>query len=91
MSLQRLAKHPLVLLALAFGLGCATHAVTSTLPVAAQSDPAQNVYRECFATKLWKTSGSALNAGEIPDLVRIPAGWHVVGGAGAGPYAVLCR
>lgn len=77
---------------IAFGLGCATHAVTSTVRVAAQSNPSQNVYQECFATTLCQVTGRGLNGGSIPDRVRIPAGWHVVGGGGSAgnPVAILC-
>lgn len=90
---RTLLKHPFFLLCAAFVLGCATHAVTSTITVAAQSDPERGVYRECFGTTLELQSGRYTDAGRIGDPVRIPAGWHVVGGGGVGgsPVAILCR
>lgn len=72
-----------------FMLGCAAQVATSHAISAAQSDPERGIYRECFSATLYITSGRDLNHGEIPDLVTIPAGWHVAaGGPGA---AVLCR
>jgi hypothetical protein len=88
---RALLKHPIFLLCAAFVLGCATHAVTSTMTVAAQSDPERGVYRECFGTTIELQRGHSTDSGEIGDTTRIPAGWHVVGGGGPGPVAILCR
>ena len=74
----------------AFFLGCAAHAVTMRATSAAQSDPSQNIYRECFATTLYSVQGHHLGQGKLPELTTIPEGWHVVGGGGNG-LAVLCR
>ena len=92
--LKQLFKNPLFLLALAFGLGCAAHAVTTSVRVAAQTDPTRGIYRECFGVTLYSVTGRKLNQGELPDdLVRIPDGWHVAGGGGGTsyPFAILCR
>ena len=89
-------KHPLVLLALAFLLGCVAHAVTASVRVAAQSDPSTGVYQECmtvvFNRGMW-IDADDVGGGELPSsFARVPAGWHVAGaGGGNFPTMLLCR
>jgi hypothetical protein len=89
-------SHPLVLLVVAFALGCAAQAATSALVVAAQTQPERNIYRECFTVLLVRGQWIAaddLNEGATPSsLARIPDGWHVAAGGGGGsPNLILCR
>lgn len=78
---------------LVLGIGCVAGSVVRPAVTAAQSNPSQGIYQECISVTLYATSGRRMNSGTIPDTVRIPAGWHVVGGGGTqgGAIAVLCR
>ena len=91
-----LLKHPLVLLFVGLALGCAAHAVTSSVVVAAQSEPERGIYRECIVAQF--SGGTSLNTNQLAEgrlpsnPAQIPEGWHVVGGSGDGyGNIVLCR
>jgi hypothetical protein len=76
----------------AFILGCvtATHVVQSARADGAEPSGA----KECFAVTTWAQSGKSINDGASPErLVRIPAGWDIVGSGGSegGPVVMLCR
>lgn len=73
------------------GIGCVAGSVVRPAVTAAQSDPAVGIYQECVSVTLYSESGRSVNNGAMPDGVRIPAGWHVVGGGGNPPVAILCR
>jgi len=94
--MQALWKHPLVLLLTGLALGCAAHAVTSSVVVAAQSQPERGIFRECIAASFSGSSGlntNQLSEGRLPSRpAQIPDGWHVVGASGTGyGNIVLCR
>ena len=93
---QSFFKHPLVLLLVGLALGCAAHAVTSSVVVAAQSQPERAIYRQCISVQL--DGGTWLSADQLaegrlpPQPVNIPDGWHVAAGGGGGsPNLILCR
>lgn len=78
----------IAVLALGMVAGLAMAQVLSVRSVSAQ--PRQ--WQECFAATVWPVTGRNLNAGSLPDRVRV-AGWVPVGGTavGNGPAVVLCR
>lgn len=82
-------KNPLVVVFFSFALGCISQAVTSSITVAAQSDPAAGIYQECAGIVMDSLSLRERRAGAPMDTTPIPAGWHVVGGGGGG--VVICR
>ena len=77
----------------AFILGCVTAAAVTSQAGAEGQANAPTSGAECFATTTWYVTGKQLNAGEMPQTVRIPAGWQVVGaGASEGSASLmLCR
>jgi hypothetical protein len=77
----------------AFILGCVTAAAVTSQADAQGQATAPSGGTECFAATTWYVTGKQLNAGEMPQTVRIPAGWQVVGaGASEGSSIVmLCR
>ena len=59
-------------------------------PSARAQAPAQ--LRECMALSLhWHDGAAFANPAWRPTTIAIRPGWTVVGGAGAQPYAVVCR
>lgn len=92
----RLSKHPFLLLFFVFALGCAAHAATTAVAVAAQSRPEVGIYRECIAVQFVRghwIDADDLSEGELPSsTARVPDGWHVAGGGGGNfPNMILCR
>ena len=73
--------------------------MSTSAPPSSVSAPAQ--LTECFAVKLWVEDGETLNAGKLPNTVKVPAGWFVAGGTTSfqpvamggvpAPAMVLCK
>lgn len=88
-------NHPAAFLLITFALGCAASSATSSLVVAAQSQPENAIYRECFGVAFGfdnTTGADELRRGELAsEPVQVPAGWHVVGGGSKDTGMLLCR
>jgi hypothetical protein len=89
-----MSKTNVLTLALTFALGfIAAEAIERLSASSAHAQAGQRVWRECFSTSVWNQSGRRVNGGDLPEMVRVPAGWTPVGGGSHGDYGmvVLCR
>lgn len=95
--IEKLTKISLAVAALGVALSLLEPQVRLFGEMSVASTPPAATDIECFAPKLWQADAPSVNAGHLPQLLKVPVGWAVMGGTTANfgqmtqPAAILCR